>query len=260
MEVNTKRITLKRKKYNMEKQGARITASIWSLSEKVALACQILYEAGHDAGLSGQITARIDDTTFITQRLGFGFDEISVSNLLIVDHSLTVLSGEGVPNPANCFHGWIYRERPDVNCIVHTHPVHTSALSMLETPLVVSHMDSCALYDDVAFLPRWPGVPVGNNEGEIITAALGDKRAILLGHHGLLTASGSVEESCLLALQFERTARMQLLAKATGEQLVCIDPALAKQAHDWLLRPSRIDLTFAYYARRALARDESCLH
>ena len=51
------------------------------------------------------------------------------------------LSGDGMANPANRFHSWIYRARPDVQCIVHTHAFHVAALSMLEVPLVVSHMD-----------------------------------------------------------------------------------------------------------------------
>ena len=156
-----------------------------------------------------------------------------------------------MPNPANRFHSWIYRARPDVNCIIHTHPLHAASLSMLEVPLEISHMDNCPLYGDVAFLKDWPGVPVGNEEGEIISAALGDKRAILLSHHGMLVAAGSVEEACVLALQFERAARMQLLAMAAGK-IQPIPPALGREAHDWILTPRRSQAGFAYYARRAL--------
>lgn len=134
--------------------------------QKLALTCRILFDNGHDSGLAGQITARSDQSgAFLTQRLGLGFDEISEANLLLVDEHLQVISGEGMPNPANRFHAWVYRARPDVNCIIHTHAIHTAALSMLEVPLQISHMDNCVLYDDVAFLPKWPGVPVGNDEG-----------------------------------------------------------------------------------------------
>lgn len=84
-------------------------------------------------------------TTFLTQRLGLGFDEITETNLLLVDKDLTVLEGTGMANPANRFHSWIYRARPDVNCIVHTHPLPCAALSMLEVPLQVSQMDIAPL-------------------------------------------------------------------------------------------------------------------
>ncbi|GAB1578889.1 aldolase [Bordetella petrii] len=224
----------------------------WTVRERVALTCRILYDGGHDSGLAGQITARAEAPgSYYTQRLGLGFDEISAGNLLEVDEDLRVLNGDGMPNPANRFHSWIYRARPDVQCIIHTHPLHVASLSMLEVPLEVSHMDNCTLYGDVAFLEKWPGVPVGNEEGEIISAALGDKRAILLAHHGMLVAAGTVEEACVLALQFERAARMQLLAMAAG-RIQPIPPELGREAHDWILTPKRSQIGFAYYARRAL--------
>ena len=226
--------------------------SQWTLRERVALTCRILFDGGHDSGLAGQITARAETPgSYYTQRLGLGFDEITASNVLLVDEDLRVQEGDGMPNPANRFHSWIYRARPDVQCIVHTHPLHVASLSMLEVPLEVSHMDNCTLYNDVAFLEKWPGVPVGNEEGEIISAALGDKRAILLSHHGMLVAATTVEEACVLSLQFERAARMQLLAMSAGK-IQPIPPELGQEAHDWILTPKRSQIGFAYHARRAL--------
>ncbi|WP_346838607.1 aldolase [Microbulbifer sp. SAOS-129_SWC] len=224
----------------------------WSLREKVALTCRILFNEGHDSGLAGQITARAQAPgTYYTQRLGLGFDEISASNLLVVDEDLEPVSGQGMPNPANRFHSWIYRARPDVQCIVHTHPMHVAALSMLARPLKIAHMDTCLLHDDVALLEEWPGVPVGNREGEVISAVLGDRRAALLAHHGLVVACASVEEACFVAVQCERAARLQLLAESAGS-IRDIDPTLAHEAHDWILQEKRVQATFAYFARRAL--------
>lgn len=222
-----------------------------SIQEKLALTCRILFSNGHDSGLAGQITARGDrEGTYYTQRLGFGLDETTAALMLHVDEDLNVLDGEGVPNPANRFHSWVYRARPDVNCIIHTHALHTAALSMLEVPLIVSHMDNCLLYDDVAFVPKWPGVPVGNEEGQIISAALGQKTGLLLSHHGLLIAAKSIEEACLFAIAFERAAKMQLLAMAAGE-VQPIDPELGREAREWVRKPRRISAGFTYYARRA---------
>lgn len=231
----------------------------YTARQKLALTCRILFDGGHDSGLAGQITARAAEPgTYYTQQLGLGFDEISASNLLVVDEDLTVLQGQGMANPANRFHSWLYRARPDVNCIIHTHPLHSAALSMLEVPLAISHMDLCPLFDDCAFLKEWPGVPVGNEEGEIIASAIGDKRAILLSHHGLLIAGRSIEEACVLALLFERAARMQLLAMGAGE-IRPIPEALGKEAHDWISTPKRHGAAFSYYARRALRAHGECL-
>ena len=76
--------------------------------EKLALTCRILFDKGHDSGLAGQIPCRTEHRdTFLTQRLGLGFDEITADNLITVDHDLKPLAGEGMPNPANRFHTWI---------------------------------------------------------------------------------------------------------------------------------------------------------
>ncbi|SEA40077.1 aldolase [Alkalimonas amylolytica] len=238
----------------MEKSRAeiaqRLPEGLWSEKQKLALACRILFAQGHDSGLAGQITARGEQHhEYYTQPFGFGFDEITPDNLLTVNADLQVLQGEGLPNPANRFHSWIYQARPDVRCIIHTHPLHISALSMLEIPLKISHMDSCMLYEEVAFLKKWPGVPVGNEEGEIITAVLGNKRAALLCHHGLVVAGQSIEEACMVAIQCERAAKLQLLAQAVGD-IKDIEPELAREAHDWILQEKRSKAAFAYYARR----------
>ncbi|MBN9471538.1 MAG: aldolase [Bosea sp.] len=236
---------------SQEAMRSHLDEGNYSLREKIALTCRILFHNGHDSGLAGQITVRQAPGTYITQRLGLGFDEITPANLLVVDEHLKVVEGEGMPNPANRFHSWVYRARPDVNCIVHSHAFHTASLSMLETPLEVSHMDNCILYDDVAFVPKWPGVPVGNDEGELISGALGDKRSLLLAHHGLLVAGRTVEEACVIALAFERAAKMQLAAMAAGA-IQPINPALATEARDWINTPKRNSVAFAYYARRTI--------
>lgn len=245
-----------------ERLDADDAESQWTTRQKIAITCRALFDAGHDSGLAGQITARAEAPgSYYTQRLGLGFDEITAANLLLVDEDLNVLEGSnrGTPNPANRFHSWIYRARPDVQCIVHTHPFHVAALSMLEVPLVVSHMDTTPLYDDCAFLAKWPGVPVGNEEGEIISAALGDKKAVLLAHHGQVVAGASVEEACSLAVLIERAAKLQLAAMAAGT-VQELPAELAREAHDWTLTSARSRANFAYYARHTLKNHPDTLN
>ncbi len=236
---------------SLQRMQENLSGDKLPLRQAVAQTCRTLYAFGHDSGLSGQISARAEkEGTYYTQRMGLGFDEITSENLLIVDEDLNVIEGSGMPNPANRFHSWLYRARADINCIVHTHAPYVSALSMLEVPLEIAHMDACLLYGQVAFLKKWPGIPVGNEEGEIISKAIGDKKAIMLSHHGLLVAAGSVEEACIMGVMFERAARLQLLAMAAGE-IQKIPEDLGLEAQKWICTPSRITATFAYYARRA---------
>jgi len=253
--TESKKQVIRREKQKVQRA---LPGNTWTQREKVALACRILHSHGHESGLAGQVTARESEHGFFTQRLGCGLSEVTPSNLLSVDEELNVMEGEGAPNPANRFHAWVYRARPDVQCIVHTHPLYSSALSMLGVPLVVAHMDSCALCDNIAFLEDWPGVPVGDEEGRLISTAIGNKAGLLLAHHGVVLAGRTVEEACVLALQFERTARLFLTARSVGP-VRTIPRELGLAARDWLLTPRRVDATFAYYARAELANDPRCI-
>ena len=214
----------------------------------LAAACRILAREGHESGLAGQVTARAETPgAWWTLPFGCGFDEASAERMVLVDDDLKPLQG-GRPNPGVRFHVWIYGKRPDVNAIVHTHAPYASALAATGAPLRVIHMDSAMLFG-CAHLGEWPGVPVADDEGRIISAALGEAKAILLANHGLLTAGASVEEATYLAVFFERAARMQVRAMAAGGFRE-VRPELAAEAGAFLLQPSIIRATFAYWARR----------
>jgi L-fuculose-phosphate aldolase len=219
-----------------------------STPEMLAIACRILAAEGHESGLAGQVTARADQpNTWWTLEFGYGFDEATANRMVLVDEDLKPLSG-GRANPGVRFHVWIYRKRPDVQAIVHTHAPYASALSCTSSSLKTIHMDSAMLHG-TAHLPDWPGVPVADDEGRIISGALGDAKTILLANHGLLAAGSSVEEACYLAVFFERAARMQLRAMAAGGYRE-VRKELAEEARDFLLQPSIVRGTFAYWSRK----------
>jgi L-fuculose-phosphate aldolase len=231
----------------------------WTVREKLALSCRMLAREEHGSALAGQITARGDAPGAMwTARFGLGLEEIRASDFLLVDDDLKVIEGDGMPNPSNRFHLWIYRKRPDVQSIMHTHPPHVSALSMIGVPLKAAHMDTSMFHEDCAYLDHWPGPPIGDEEGEIISSAIGDKRSILLAHHGQLCACATVEEAAVLSLFIERAARLQLLAMAAGT-IRDLDPEPARQAHDYRLKPKPLGATFHYFARQVLRDAPDCL-
>jgi L-fuculose-phosphate aldolase len=126
-------------------------------------------------------------------------------------------------------------------------------LAAAEQPLVVAHMDATPLFDDIAFLPEWPGLPTADREGELIAAGLGAKHAMLLAHHGLLAAGRSVEEAGFLAVFIERMARLQLDAAKVGGVLP-VDADEARRARDFLRTERIMNATFDAWSRRAERR------
>lgn len=255
MQIEPKDVTAAR----LDSDMADLQSSTWTARQKFALASRILASEGHWRGLAGQITSREPGSSnMLTLGFGVGFDEATAGMLCFVDRDLKPLAGGPIPNPGVRFHSWVYEKRPDLNAIVHTHPPACAALSMVGEPLVIAHMDATPLFDDCAFLPEWPGLPIGDDEGRIISEAMGDKHAILLANHGLLTGGKTIEEATLLAVWMEHAAQMQLRARAIGE-VTPVPGHLAVESRDFLRKPKVLDLTFGYYARRELRRDPSLL-
>src|SRR6187455_3517454 len=106
-----------------EEMEKHLLAPEWNVRQKIALSCRILADEGHESALAGQITARGEKPgTYWMLSFGLGFDEARASNIVRVDADLNLVEGEGMPNPANRFHLWIYARRPAINAIIHTHP------------------------------------------------------------------------------------------------------------------------------------------
>merc|ERR1719295_2242790 len=209
--------------------------------QKLAISSRILAEEGHGHTLSGQITLRSRDDNgnllMWVNPYGKSLELVTESDFILVDGDMNVVNGEGFPNRATRFHYHVYKERPDIQCLIHTHPPKTSALAMTGHPLHIGHMDTMCFYEDVQYLANWPGIPFGDEEGELISGVLGDKWSALLGHHGLIVGGTSIEQATYRAYFFERAAAMQLDAMAAvggdPDKLPKVDDELARKARDW---------------------------
>ena len=222
----------------------------FTLAEMMLIATRKLAEDGHSPFLAGQVTVRDEQRdTFWTSDLMKNFAEVNYDDLIRFDRNMDVVEGHSMPNPAVRFHLWIYENRPDINAIVHTHPPYASALSMLEEDLVVAHMDAMPVYGQCAFVAQWPGVPVGNSEGELIAEALGKtNKTALLGHHGIIATGKSLAEALYLAITLESAARLQMTASAVGT-IKTINKELAEEARDFLLQDIIVEATVNAWGR-----------
>ena len=228
----------------------------WTDRQKLALTCRILFEAGHDSGLAGQITSRGPEAgTYYTQQLpGLRRDQRRqpAAGRRRPQRPPRARHGES----GQSLHSWVYRARPDVNCIIHTHPLHIAALSTLEVPLQVSHMDLCPLYDDCAFLGLAGRAGRQRGRRDHLRRP-GDKRAILLSpprpaghrceHRGGLRDRGAA-----------RARGEDAVAGDGRREIKPIPPALARGPR-LISTPKRHGAAFNYYARRCLPRNSDCL-
>ncbi|MFD0900333.1 class II aldolase/adducin family protein [Actinomadura sediminis] len=213
---------------------------------RLAAALRLFAARGFDEGAGGHITARDPQwpDRFWINPFGVHFGRVRVSDLLLVDHAGTVLSGDGAVNPAGfVIHSEIHAARPDVVAAAHTHSVHGRAWSTLGRPLAPLTQDACAFYRDHGVYDDFGGVVLGREEGERIAERLGTGKAVVLRNHGLLTVGRSVAEAAWWFLAMERCCEVQLLAEAAGAP-VPIPPDVARATASVMGTPGMGRLNF----------------
>jgi len=197
------------------------------LKEKVALSCRIIGNRGLTRGAFGHVSARIPGTDRILIK-SKGPDEEAVEfatarDIILIDIEGAVLEappGLDAPNET-AMHPAVYRRRPQVMSVIHSHPDWIVALTAAEKPLVPLF----AAYDPPGMrlctdgIPVYPrSVTIVNDElGDDFMRTMGEKDACLLRGHGLTTAGRSVEDCTSRSLTVYELARMNYLAYAIGE-------------------------------------------
>jgi len=202
--------------------------------QRLAAAFRLFSKAGFDEGVAGHITARDPEfpDTFWVNPFAVHFSLIRVSDLIRVSHDGQVVEGNRPVNPAAfAIHSQVHQARPDAVAAAHTHSTYGRALSTLGALLEPITQDVCAFYRDHALFDDYTGVVLDTEEGKRIAHALGDNKAVILRNHGLLTVGTSVDAAAWWFLTMERSAQVQLAAKAAGT-VVHIDDEQAQLTHD----------------------------
>ncbi|MGW2198447.1 class II aldolase/adducin family protein [Streptosporangium sp. NPDC001682] len=107
--------------------------------------------------------------------------------------------------------------------VAHAHTIHGRAFAAMGRQLDPIIQEACAFYDDHVLFDEYKGLVLEKAEGRRIAARLGDRRAAILRHHGLLTVGRSVEEAVWWFIAMERACQMQLLADAAGRPRIMTD-------------------------------------
>lgn len=199
----------------------------------LAVAFRLFARYGFDQGLAGHITARDPELLdhFWVNPLGLHFSRIRVSDLLLVNSQGEIVVGDRPLNRAAfAIHAALHEARPDVVAAAHTHSTYGKAWSAMGRELDPLTQDSCAFYQDHALFDDFRGVVLETDEGFRIAKALGDRKAVILKNHGILTAGPSVEAAAWWYISLDNACRAQLLAEAAGTPMP-IDPETAALTH-----------------------------
>lgn len=226
-------------------QSRPLTTDVELLKVKIAQATRMLAREGIIAS-SGHVSARIPNTDrVVIGPADVTRDIMAAADIVTVDLNSKKISGKRREPLETEIHTGIYRARPDVMAVVHSHAVHSVVFSVTKKPILPVSVHGAIFAD---------GVPTFEHVGHVNTRDLGDglaralglHRAVLVKMHGAAIVGASIEEAFVAALQLEENAEKQLWAAATGT----VEPMTAEEAARSVrqsFQPSSIQKRWQYY-------------
>ena len=180
---------------------------------RIAAGRRMLHREGCDSNVGGHVSARAEDRDGAFWVTGFEyFDTTTPERVALLDFDLNPIEGALAMSPAVNFHARIYRQRPDVNGIVHVHSHYISVLSSVEDRTVGMYNVISVLFHDEQATYLDDGV----KEHVSVADALGDKRVVIMKNHGAIVASDSLENATIEAIALEKAAMFHLECEAIG--------------------------------------------
>lgn len=206
----------------------------------------ILADKGHEYLRLGHLTARGEDAeTLWIKQITASLAEVEPAKMMLVTYDGDVVEGSGKVHIEVPLHAEIYRRRPDVKAIVHTHALEAAALTASSSPFRMVSQHSVYFAGGVSYYGSSQLVTT-RERGEALADALGDKRAVTLRNHGLVTVGSTVREAVVLAVCFVNSLRVQLAAASLGQVVEMSEEDVAGMSagieHNY---PSRIERLWA---------------
>jgi glutamate-1-semialdehyde 2,1-aminomutase len=204
--------------YENEKKSV-LKASLW-LSDQGYF--------GSHRGSGGNVSVRLSDTAMAITPSSVRYQELSVDDICVVgfDSSAIEVKIGLKPSVESGLHGIVYRNRPDVNAVVHTHQIYGSVFGVINTPIP-------SLFDEVSFslgqmIEIIPYALSGSSE---LATNVGGKlsnnaNAYIIQNHGILALGKDLDKAILHAELLEKVAHIYCLALSTGKPVTTLPASI----------------------------------
>lgn len=189
---------------------------------KIVQYCQLLLKSGLTKGTGGNISIYVpSENCVVISPSGVPYDSMEPEDVVLIDLDGNKIEGNYKPSSEWAMHTAVYKQKPEIQAVVHTHSVFAKTLSCLREDLpavsylvaVAGKKVSCAQY-----------ASFGTQElADNALTAMGDSKAVLLANHGLLAAGETIEEAFNIAEEIELCAEVYIRARGIGKPVVLDD-------------------------------------
>lgn len=152
---------------------------------------------------------------------GIPYDKITLRDVVVMDLEGNVVEGDRKPSSEFPFHRILYKNRPDLNAIIHTHSIYSNIMAVLGWDLPPVHYMLAIAGEDVRCAPYHT---FGTEElAEVAYEYMEGRKAVILSNHGLIAGGQTLREAYQVAQEVEYVAELYYRAKTIGEPNI-IDP------------------------------------
>jgi ribulose-5-phosphate 4-epimerase/fuculose-1-phosphate aldolase len=200
-----------------------VSAEEWALRVDLAACYRLIALYGWDDLVFTHVSARVPgpEDHFLINAYGLLFEEMTASSLVKVDlDGNKVMDTEYAINPAGfTIHSAVHSARHDAGCVLHTHTKAGIAVSTLKEGLLPISQTSLFPYSTLGY-HDYEGIALNEEEKPRLVADLGDKNALILRNHGLLTVGKSIPDAFIMMYALETACQVQLVAQSTGSDII----------------------------------------
>lgn len=166
---------------------------------------------------SGNVSGRDTESGYIVIKpSGVRYEVMQPEDMVVLDLDGNIIEGQLKPSVDAPTHLYIYRHRPDVNGVVHTHSCFATAFAALGRPIPVC---LTAIADEFGGpIPVGAYAQIGEEEiGKEVIRSIGSSPSILMKNHGVFTIGASVMAAVKAAVMTEDVARTVFYALQLGQ-------------------------------------------
>lgn len=179
----------------------------------------------------GNVSARDTESGLVVIKpSGVRYEDMKPEHMVIVNLEGDIIEGDLKFSSDTLSHLYIYRHRPDVNGIVHTHSPYATAFAAVNKPIPVV---LTAIGDEFGGpIPVGGFALIGGEDiGKVVVEAIGSSPAVLLKNHGVFTIGPTAEKAVKAAVMTEDVAKTVWLALQIGQPDE-LDPEDVRKLHD----------------------------
>ena len=197
-----------------------------ALRRDIIATCRRLDAIGLNQGTSGNVSVRIAEDRFLVTPTGIPYDVMTEDEIAEVTFDGTYL-GPRRPSSEWRFHRDILARRPDVDTVIHTHPMFSTTIACQRLDIPAFHYMIAAAGGDSIRCADY--ATFGSQElADNVLKALEGRRACLLANHGVIAAGRGLAAALGLLVEVETLAAQYWRVLQLGEPIVLDDAEMAK--------------------------------